>query len=312
MLVGSTIPAKYRRRLDVDRVDPSPMPMTRGPLGVIGDLVEDVIVWLSGPPERGTDTEALVHRSRGGSAANVAAFAAPLTPTRFIGCVGQDATGDALIDQLTASGVDVRVQRRSRTGTVVILVEPGGERTMFPDRAAAAELTEVPPDWASDLEWVHVPAYSFAREPTAGSTSAFVSAATNAGAQVSFDASSVSVLRSYGAARYLDLVARMTPKVLFANADEARLLGLREVRPPPGGIFVIKDGVRPSTVIEASGRTTLVPVEAVAAVVDSTGAGDAFAAGYLAALLAGAGPLDAVLAAHQQARSVLATPGAHQ
>jgi sugar/nucleoside kinase (ribokinase family) len=286
------------------------MEMTSGRLGVIGDLVEDIIVWLSGPPERGTDNAALVYRSRGGSAANVAALAAPLTPTRFIGCVGQDTSGDALIEQLGAAGVDVRVQRRGRTGTVVILVEPGGERTMFPDRAAAAELIEVPDEWARDLDMVHVPAYSFAREPTAGSTSAFVAAATNAGAQVSFDASSISVLRAYGAARYLALVEKMTPRILFANADEATLLGLREVRPPPGGVFVIKDGVRPSVVIEASGRTTLVPVDPVAAVSDSTGAGDAFAAGYLAALLGGAGPVEAVPAAHQQARAVLTTPGA--
>jgi sugar/nucleoside kinase (ribokinase family) len=284
--------------------------MSSGRLGVIGDLVEDVIVWLSGPPERGTDTAAIVHRSRGGSAANVAALAAPLTPTRFIGCVGQDLRGDALIEQLTAAGVDVVVQRRGRTGTVVILVEPDGERTMFPDRAAAAELSEVPTESARDLDMVHVPAYSFAGEPIASSTSAFVAAATEAGAQVSFDASSISVLRAYGADRYLALVARLTPRILFANADEATLLGLRHLRPPADGVFVIKDGVRPSTVIDATGRTTLVPVDSVAAVVDSTGAGDAFAAGYLAAILGGAGPVEAISAAHQLARSVLATPGA--
>jgi sugar/nucleoside kinase (ribokinase family) len=279
-------------------------------LGVIGDLVEDVVVWLSGPPERGTDTAATVHRSRGGSAANVAAIAARLTPTRFIGCVGEDASGDRLIDELAGTGVDVRVQRRGRTGTVVILVEPGGERTMFPDRAAAAQLTQVPPEWADDLEMVHVPAYSFQSEPAAGSTSAFVSAAASAGAEVSIDASSVSGLRAYGVARFLDLVARIGPKILFANAEEATLLGLGEVAPPPGGVFVIKNGIRPTAVIESSGRTTMIPVDPVTAVADSTGAGDAFAAGYLAAVLRGDGPAEAVVLGHEQARSVLATPGA--
>ena len=283
--------------------------MSSGRLGVIGDLVQDVIVWLSGPVERGTDTAATVHRARGGSAANVAAFAAPLVPTRFVGAVGDDALGDVLVAELVAAGVDVRVQRHGHTGTVVVLVEPDGERTMLPDRAAAANLGNVPEEWALDLDLLHVPAYCFARDPTAASTSEFVVAATNSGARVSFDASSVSVLRDYVIQRYLDLVARMKPAVLFANAGEAVALRLRTARPAEGGVFVLKDGTRPTAVIESTGRTTLVPVDHVAAISDTTGAGDAFAAGYLAALLGGADPIEAVGAAHSHARSVLTAPG---
>jgi sugar/nucleoside kinase (ribokinase family) len=283
--------------------------MSSGRLGVIGDLVEDIIVRLSGPAERGTDTSAEVHRARGGSAANVAAFAAALVSTRFVGAVGDDPLGDALVAELAATGVDVRVQRTGRTGTVVVLVDPDGERTMLPDRAAAANLTDVPRDWALDLDVIHVPAYCFAREPTARSTAEFISAGTAVGARISFDASSVSVLREYGIRRYLDLVGRTSPTVLFANADEAALLGLRSASPPDGGVFVIKDGVRPTAVIESIDRMTLVPVEDAAAVSDTTGAGDAFAAGYLAALLGGAGPIEAVKAAHIHARSVLTGPG---
>ena len=287
-----------------------PSPVTPGRLGVIGDLVEDIVVWLGGPPERGTDTAATIHRARGGSAANVAAFAAPLVATRFVGCVGADATGDALVAALAGAGVDVRVQRRGRTGAIVVLVEPGGERTMLPDRAAAAELTEVPEDWAGGLDLVHVPAYCFGREPASGSTRGFLSAAMKAGSRVSFDASSVSVLRDYGTRRYLATVAEVRPSVLFANAAEAALLGLGQVLPHGGGIFVIKDGIRPTSVVEPSGRTTLVPVDAVEGVRDTTGAGDAVAAGYLAAVLAGAEPIEAVRAGHELARSVLTVPGA--
>src|SRR5688572_24603757 len=108
---------------------------------VIGDLLEDVVVWVAGAPVEGTDNPATIRRSRGGSGANVAAAAAAAgAAARFVGRVGVDGAGDALVAQLAAAGVDVRVQRGGRTGCVVVLVDGAGERTMFPDRAAAAEL----------------------------------------------------------------------------------------------------------------------------------------------------------------------------
>jgi sugar/nucleoside kinase (ribokinase family) len=104
---------------------------------VVGDLVEDVVVWPDGPVRTGTDTPARVFHSRGGSAANVAVAAAPLVPTRWLGCVGPDPLGDRLLGELQAAGIDVRAQRRGRTGTIVVLVDPDGERTFLPDRGAA-------------------------------------------------------------------------------------------------------------------------------------------------------------------------------
>ena len=113
-------------------------PKVRGVLCAVGDLVEDIVVWLAGAPGEGTDTEARVFRRRGGSAANVAALcAANGTPARFVGHVGADDLGDRLLATLSASGVDVRVRRGGRTGTIVVLVAPGGERTMLTDRGAA-------------------------------------------------------------------------------------------------------------------------------------------------------------------------------
>jgi sugar/nucleoside kinase (ribokinase family) len=62
---------------------------------------------------------------------------------RFVGRVGDDAAGAALVRDLVGAGVDARVQREGRTGTIVILVDEDGERTMYPDRAAAGELAGV-------------------------------------------------------------------------------------------------------------------------------------------------------------------------
>lgn len=281
-----------------------------GVLVVVGDLVEDVVVWLHGAVEHATDNPAFIHRARGGSAANVAAGAAPHVPTRFIGRVGRDHLGDHLARQMRACGAEVRLQREGRTGSVVILVHPGGERTMLPDRAAAAELSGVPRSWLAGTRVLHVPAYSLAGGPAAAEVRSLIAVATSGGADLTMDASSTHLLQSYGVERFLAMTRCLRPAVLFANASEARLLGLDRIRPHPGGLFVVRDGPRPARIIRSSGDAILVPAPPVTAVRDSTGAGDAFTAGYLVAHLRSAGPVDAVRSGHRFARAVLSFPGA--
>ena len=74
--------------------------------------------------------------------------------------------------------------------------------------------------------------------------------------------------------------------------------------------MVLKDGPRPTTVVEPDGSRLEVPVEPVAGVRDSTGAGDAFAAGWLSARMDGLGARARVERGHALARQVLTSPGA--
>ena len=277
-------------------------------LAVVGDLVEDVVVWPDGPVQRGSDTPARVFHSRGGSAANVAVAAAPLVPTRFLGCVGRDPLGDRLLAELADVGVEVRAQRRGRTGTVVVLVDVDGERTFLPDRGAAGDLHDVDPAQLDDVALLHVPAYGLLGGRTAASVHALLDTAAARGVPVTFDASSWAVLREYGLERYRALVERVRPVALFANADETRELDL--LGQPLPVTVVLKDGPRPTRVREADGRELVVPVAPVEGVRDSTGAGDAFAAGWLSATMEGLGGPQRVERGHALARQVLTSPGA--
>lgn len=295
---------------------PSPAEAAASPaaLVVVGDLVEDIVVWADEPLRVATDTAARVFRARGGSAANVAALAAPLVPARFIGRVGADAAGEALARDLAAVGVDVRVQRDGRTGTVVLLIDADGERTMFPDRAAAASLEEVDDAWLDGVGWLHVPAYGLEREPMRSELVRLAAVARAGGARVSVDASSTGLIAGLGVAVALGLFRAIAPDVLFANEDEAALLGLAgggAVAASVAPVVVVKHGALPTDVIVSGALAARVDVAPVPGIRDLTGAGDAFAAGFLAATLGGADAAAACLAGHARAASVLANPGAH-
>ena len=276
-------------------------------LVVIGDLVADLIVLGGAALERGTDNAAQVRLTRGGSAANVAAAAAAQHPSRFIGRVGDDTLARALVGELEAAGVDVRVQRHGRTGAIVVLVDALGERTMITDRGAAAELDAIDPAWLAGADWVHVPLYGFASAPSARAVTDGAARAAARGAGVSLDLSSVATMRALGREELRRVLAELKPDVVFANEDEARTAG--ELGLQPSGVYVVKRGAEP-VLVAADGQVSEVPVQQVDDVIDSTGAGDAFAAGYIVAALEGADPRQSARAGSMLAMSALRRPGA--
>ncbi len=278
-------------------------------LTVVGDLVEDVVVWTAGALSYGTDNPSVVRRCRGGSGANVAAFAAQQCRTRFLGRVGDDALGRRLVDELTGLGVDVRVQRGGRTGCIVVLVDPSGERTMFPDRGASADLAALPSEWAQDTDALHITAYNLADLTSRRSVLELVAnVRARTTALVSIDVSSCAVIEAIGAQAMRTILTDVGPDVVFANVDEARLLELVD-RPVPGVQAVVKNGSEPVTIVGPDAGLHSIPVPAVAGVRDTTGAGDAFAAGYLVSLLNGADAVDRVAAGAALAGRVLRSPG---
>ncbi len=274
-------------------------------IGAVGDLLEDVVVRLHGPMNVASDTAATITRRRGGSAANVVAAAcAAGTKARFVGQVGADATGDRLLADLRAAGAEAVGPRRGRTGAVVALVDETGERTMLTDRGAATELSQPDRAWVAGLRHLHVPFYSLCVEPLAAASSQLVDWARSEGATVSVDASSVAALEDFGREGVLDRLSAMAPEILFANAIEAAWLG-DAVAGAATVATVVKQGPGPAVILRPDGARSEVPALPVESVADTTGAGDAFAGGYLAALVGGASPDRAADAGHRAAATLL-------
>lgn len=287
-------------------------------LGVIGDAVQDVIVWQLEPTRRATDTKSDIVMRRGGSAANVAALAAPRHPTRFIGCVGDDPAGPALRRDLEERGVDVRTQVREHTGMIVVLIEESGERHMFPSRGASAHLHSIDPSWLDDLEILHVTGYSFESSPTADAVLAAVLEVKRRGKPISFDVSSIGTIEHHGVDGFLDLMRHCEPDFISANREESRHLDLADGATPggnmkrfPRAVVLARDGKSETNVLRDGELLATVAVRPVSEIRDLTGAGDAFNAGFLASYLTvGWDPERNVAAAHTLSSRVLRSPGA--
>lgn len=236
----------------------------------LGDLLLDVVVRLEGPIAADTDTYGRTRVGPGGQAANVAAWTAALGGrTRFIGKRANDSAGAMLADELRRRGVDLAGPvEDAGTGTVVSVATPDGQRTMLTDRGIAPELApdELEASWLDGCEWLHIAGYSLVRSPIREAALAAAALAP----RVSVDLSSTAAIEAAGVADFRALLDRIRPQVVFANADEAALVGEVETE-----TFVLKRGA--DGIVISGARYDARPAE----LVDTTGAGDALAAGFL-------------------------------
>jgi sugar/nucleoside kinase (ribokinase family) len=250
-------------------------------LAALGDLLEDIIVSQREPVNHASDTTADITRRQGGSASNVALTAARRgAAARFIGQVGEDASGRALVAVLSHAGVDTSpVRFDGNTGTIVVLVDELGERTMYTDRRSCVSLADPEPRWLDGVETLHVPFYSLAAAPLAETAATMIRWAHDRDIAVSIDASSRSVLLAHGPAAAHRLLERLAPDIVFANDDEARVLGLDHA--VAAAVTVVKRGGNAAVVHLPDGSSHDVDAQRLGGIHDTTGAGDAFAAGFL-------------------------------
>jgi ribokinase len=288
------------------------------PVVVVGDLAADVVVVLDGEPAPGSDRPARITTRGGGAGANVAVHLAALgVPVVFAGCVGDDPAGAGSVAELVAAGVTpaVRTVPGAATGTIVCLVEADGQRSMLADRGANLALLpgDVPPLRSGGH--LHLSGYTLLDPRPRDAGLAALGAAAAAGCTVSVDPASTGPLALYGVDRWLADTAVAT--LVLPNADEARLLtgcpdAASAARALAGRHRVAVVTLGADGALWASGDTLVHRPAHPGPVVDTTGAGDAFAAGLLSVWLAdpAGDPARALEAGLARAATVITRPGA--
>ncbi len=275
--------------------------MTR--VAVVGDALLDVVVRPTIPMRAGADVPAEISIRPGGQGANLAVrLARQGIETVLVCALGSDAAAAILREALEADGVEVAPVSVDATGSVVILLDDAGERTMLSRRAPFAEaaVAHVPPH----ADWTVVSGYLLL-EPDAEDMAR--SLAERNGRRVLVGCAVPAEVGGWRSA-----AGAFAPDITVLNREEATALGAGPEF--VGGGLVVTEATGASATLGAVRAET----RAVAGVapVDTTGAGDAFAAGLVAWLARAPWPPSvhdlerALTAAADRGAAVARTPGA--
>jgi sugar/nucleoside kinase (ribokinase family) len=266
-----------------------------GTILVVGDVITDVIVIPEGPIVRGSDRRATVRSRPGGSAANQAVWLGKMGATvRFVSRVAA-----AELDNQSAyfrrRGVEPLFigDAEASAGVLICIIDADGERSFLTDRGANLNLCEadLPASLLDGISLLVVSGYSFFAPGPRAAVMGLMKAARERQIPAAIDPASVGFLREVGPDAFLKWTAGT--RTIFANLDEAlELTGSVDLNlqmQTLGRFYprvVIKRGVAGAAIGGRDGVELSMPAPR-AEVIDSTGAGDAFAAAFLAADIAG-------------------------
>jgi len=295
-----------------------PLTGTRDVL-VVGDVNLDVLVRPERPIEQGTDVPAAIRQRPGGAGANVAAALARLSVSvTLAGCVGEIDSGPAT-DRLREAGVSLALRAVSDvpTGAVVAIVGPDGERSMASDRGANLALldSDLPESLIVGHRHLHISGYTLFDAGTRSAALVAIGRAIRLGRTVSMDPASVAPLREYGVREFLADVTGID--LLLPNTDEAlALTGLADAGQAAMSlalefpVVAVTCGAEGALWAERTGLLRQPTSSRSGPVLDTTGAGDAFTAGLLAAWLSGGTPTQCLASGQEAAADAVTRWGA--
>lgn len=281
----------------------------------------DTVAHATIPLARGSNTPATVTMHGGGAGANIAAWlAVDGAEVAFVGRRGSDIAGRNRDMELMGYGVDARLvmDPERPTGTCVVMVTHKGDGTMMSDPGANAALSpdDLPKDLFTPGSHLHVSGYTLLNPGSRPAALAACQLASRAGMTVSVDAASSAPVERVGAEPFLQMSNGAS--LLMVNTDEATVLTGREEPDQAARVLtawypqvVMKLGAD-GALFYANGRMEPVhaPALPVERIVDRTGAGDAFCAGFLPPWLNKKPPHEALASGCRLAAQALAMLGA--
>lgn len=283
----------------------------------IGDLMLDVMVLINSQINYGSDTKASITTHGGGAAANTATWlAAQGNDVFFVSRAGSDAAAEAVIAELDNWGINHKELRipGTKTGVVVVIVDETGQRTMFPDSGANSGLGVSDLPDLSGFDAAFLSGYSLFNEASTIGVEQIIKEIRGTGIPIFFDPASVGTMSAFGKSRVLPYLNQFD--VLLLNEDEA--LYLTDADNYEQALNKLSEIVK-TVIIKLSdkgaiGRTFESDAKLIAAKyvtpVDTTGAGDAFAAGFIPNWIRTKELESAILAGNQLAAKCVANIGA--
>jgi sugar/nucleoside kinase (ribokinase family) len=255
----------------------------------IGDVMLDVIAVIKTKINYGSDTPSEISTHGGGAAGNVASWSQVSgAPTKIVVRVGDDSAGTAVLsefDSLDIEHID-RVIAGLPTGVVVVLVDPSGERTMFPETGANSGLCLADLPGLEGIEVIYLSGYALLDEVSRPGVLDMIEKIQKAKIPIFFDPATVGGMSQVDIKEIKSWLPLMS--ALFMNEEEATFLtGFAELESALDALLrasptaVIKCGSQGSIGKTRGGES--IKISAMPThVVDTTGAGDSFAGGFIA------------------------------